>query len=90
MNNDGLPPTESRQVFFSLNDLSAHFGIPLETMRGWRKRGLLPPALKVGKHVRWRRESIEAWIKLNTEGGPVRRQGGLQWRHQVLQGVGKL
>jgi len=33
----------------------------------WRDNGTLPPALKLGKLVRWRRGDIEKWI----EGGCV-------------------
>lgn len=38
-------------------------GVARRTVIGWRDRGILPPALKVGRLVRWRRGDIEAWIQ---------------------------
>jgi excisionase family DNA binding protein len=29
----------------------------------WRDNGTLPPALKIGRLVRWRRGDVEAWIE---------------------------
>ncbi len=29
----------------------------------WRDNGTLPPALKLGRLVRWRRGDVEAWIE---------------------------
>lgn len=37
-------------------------GVPVQTMYTWRHRGEGPPSLKVGRHVRYRPEQIEAWL----------------------------
>jgi len=36
-------------------------------VEGLRYRGSLPPCVKVGRSVRWRRADIEAWLDDNTE-----------------------
>jgi excisionase family DNA binding protein len=37
-------------------------GIPVDTLYGWRHRGLGPRGYRVGRHVRYRRSSVEAWL----------------------------
>jgi len=43
--------------------LSAYLGVTPETLYNWRSLGKpCPPAFKVGSRLRWRRESVDAWI----------------------------
>ena len=37
-------------------------GVPVKTLYQWRHRGEGPPSIRVGRHVRYRPEQIEAWI----------------------------
>jgi predicted DNA-binding transcriptional regulator AlpA len=39
----------------SLTDVSEMLGIPVHTLYRWR--------YKVGRHVRYRREAVEAWLE---------------------------
>ena len=34
-----------------------------DTVYGWQKTDYGPPAIKVGKHLRWRPEGVMAWAK---------------------------
>jgi len=48
-----------------LNDLewlSGYIGIPERTIYNWRQRGEGPPAYRIGKHLRYRRSDVEAWL----------------------------
>ena len=37
-------------------------GIPVKTLYAWRHRGEGPPSQRVGRHIRYRPEHLEAWI----------------------------
>ena len=43
-------------------ELAGILGVPVTTIYGWRGRGYGPPAIRVGKHLRWRPEEVEAWL----------------------------
>ncbi len=55
----------------TINDLSEMLGIPVDTLYGWRHRGQSPQGYRVGRHVRYRRASVEAWLdsRLDPRGG---------------------
>jgi excisionase family DNA binding protein len=42
-------------------ELATELGIPVKTLAEWRSRGLGPAYVKVGRHVRYRREAIDDW-----------------------------
>lgn len=46
----------------SINDVAKYLGIPVGTLYQWRAKGKGPRGLRLGKHVRFRREDVEAWI----------------------------
>lgn len=54
---------EATPHLISPAELAAALGVPLATIYTWRSRGYGPPAVKVGKHLRWRREDVEAWLE---------------------------
>ena len=37
-------------------------GIPIRTIYSWRTRGRGPRALKIGRHLRFRRDDVDAWL----------------------------
>jgi predicted DNA-binding transcriptional regulator AlpA len=43
-------------------ELAKHLGIPVATLYAWRYRGEGPPALRIGRHLRYRPADIEAWL----------------------------
>lgn len=55
----------------TINELSEMLGIPVDTLYGWRHRGQGPQGYRVGRHVRYRRASVEAWLasRLDPRGG---------------------
>ena len=47
----------------TITDLSTMLGVPVDTLYGWRHRGQGPRGYRVGRHVRYRRSSVEAWLE---------------------------
>lgn len=48
--------------FFDPKGLAEYLGVPLATVYAWRQRGDGPPGIRVGRHVRYRRRAVEAWL----------------------------
>jgi|TARA_B100000315_G_scaffold214880_1_gene213701 excisionase family DNA binding protein len=46
----------------TIQDLSEYLRVPVATIYYWRHRGEGPPALKVQRALRYRREDVDAWI----------------------------
>jgi excisionase family DNA binding protein len=65
------PPTRKKMIMtlkagdklMSLTDVSEMLGIPVHTLYRWRYRGYGPVGYRVGRHVRYRREAVEAWLE---------------------------
>ena len=47
----------------SLTDVSEMLCIPIHTLYRWRYKGNGPVGYRVGGHVRYRRETVEAWLE---------------------------
>ena len=47
----------------SLTEVSEMLGIPVHTLYRWRHKGDGPVGYRVGRHVRYRREAVEAWLE---------------------------
>ena len=43
-------------------------GIPEKTLREWRSRGVGPDYLKVGRYVRYRWTTVNAWLDTREQG----------------------
>lgn len=46
-------------------ELTAILGVPLSTIYKWNAAGTGPRFFKVGRHVRWRRSDVDAWLERN-------------------------
>lgn len=44
------------------DDLSRVLSVPVSTLYLWRARKEGPPAIKVGKHLRWRPADVDRWL----------------------------
>jgi hypothetical protein len=53
-------------ALISGRELSREFGIPERTLDQWRYLGRGPRFIRVGRHIRYRRTDIEAWLADNT------------------------
>ena len=54
-------------LYLSPEELSRELGIPLGTIYRWRSRGGGPRGFKVGRHVRYRRSDVEAWLETQAD-----------------------
>lgn len=55
------------QPLMTTQQVADHLGVPVATLYQWRHQGTAPRALKVGKHVRYRRSDVEAWVTARLE-----------------------
>ncbi|MFD7858303.1 helix-turn-helix transcriptional regulator [Streptomyces microflavus] len=49
-------------TWVSVEDLAAELRIPKSTIYGWKSRGTGPEWIRVGKHLRARRATIDTWL----------------------------
>ena len=40
-----------------------HLGVPKNTLYRWRTKGYGPAGRRIGKHVRYRPEDVDAWVE---------------------------
>jgi len=48
--------------------LAAYLDIPIATLYDWRRKGVGPPGIRIGKHVRYRQRDVEAWLDRQAAG----------------------
>lgn len=61
---------EVPERLMTLAELSEMLGVPVSTLYAWRYRGEGPAGYRIGRHVRYRRSVVEAWIECQAD--PVR------------------
>lgn len=63
-------PVENERDFFTIDDVAALFGVPLDTVVGWTRQGL-PHSVKGGRWV-FVKENVIEWAKVHRprQGGP--------------------
>ncbi|WP_327369009.1 helix-turn-helix transcriptional regulator [Streptomyces sp. NBC_01217] len=47
--------------YLTPEDIAALFSVPLETVYVWRKKRTGPPGFRIGKHLRYDPEAVQAW-----------------------------
>ena len=50
-------------------EVASYLGLPVKTLYQWRYKGVGPPGLRIGRHVRYRPEDVEAWLHRVSELG---------------------
>ena len=50
------------EPLWSISDVAAYLGVPVETVREWRKRRTGPTGRRVGKHLRYDPAEVRAWF----------------------------
>lgn len=48
-------------------ELAQLLGVPRSTISQWRWKGQGPRGIKVGKHLRFRQEDVDAWIEAQSD-----------------------
>lgn len=52
----------------SPEEVAAWLLVPVATVYQWRYRRTGPAAIKVGRHLRYRRTAVEAWLAAHEDG----------------------
>jgi len=68
---------ESTERLMTLLEVSEMLGIPINTLYRWRVRGEGPTGYRVGRHVRYRRAAVDAWLETHIDDPMTNRTG---WR----------
>jgi excisionase family DNA binding protein len=55
--------TATDDRLWTVEDLSAFLGIPVPTLYRWRRTHRGPPCHRLGRHLRYFREEVIAWLK---------------------------
>jgi excisionase family DNA binding protein len=53
---------------WSVDELATRLGVPKSTVYYWRRKGVGPPAVRVGKYLRFRPADVEQWLDSLAEG----------------------
>lgn len=48
--------------FETPEEVADRLRVPIRTLYDWRLRGVGPPALRIGKRLRYRRSDVDAWL----------------------------
>jgi predicted DNA-binding transcriptional regulator AlpA len=51
---------------WSVEDVSAYLGVPVQTLYAWRKRRTGPPCARIGKHLRYDPATVRTWVAEQT------------------------
>jgi len=62
-----IPRGSAVPALLNVHELSAVLGVPEATLYGWRTQGKGPRGIRVGRHLRYRPEDVEAWINLQVD-----------------------
>jgi excisionase family DNA binding protein len=54
--------TYTDHALMTSRELATLLQVPIATVYRWRTRGDAPPAFKVGKYVRYRRQDVFDWL----------------------------
>lgn len=49
------------------DELAEYLGVPLRTLYAWRYRGEGPRGYKIGRHIRYRLDDVEAWLERRSD-----------------------
>ncbi len=52
----------SSDRLLSAEEVSAYLQVPLKTLYQWRLKGTGPRGLRVGRHLRYRRDEVDGWL----------------------------
>jgi excisionase family DNA binding protein len=59
----------TQKELLSPQELADFLGIPLATVRRWRYHGEGPPGMRLGRHVRYQRAAVMAWLEAQQSSG---------------------
>ena len=51
-----------KQPLMTVDEVSDFLRVPVHTLYRWRGNGYGPAGRKIGKHLRYRPEDVDAWV----------------------------
>lgn len=52
-----------KRRYWDVHNIAEVLGVSVATIYRWRSDGTpMPPAIKIGQAIRWRPETVEAWM----------------------------
>ena len=57
----------STTYWIGIEQLAEELGVPVRTIYAWRAKNQGPRGATFGKHVRFRREDVDAWMESRLE-----------------------
>ena len=64
-----VPAESALESLLTPDQVSEMLGVPVATIYRWRLTGYGPKAIKIGKHLRWRRATLDAWLAAQENAG---------------------
>jgi excisionase family DNA binding protein len=58
-----IPDVDTNERLLTVKELAHYLGVPVATLYRWRYQREGPAGFRVGRHVRYRRRDVEAWIE---------------------------
>lgn len=55
-------PRVAQQLLTTV-EVAEYLQVPVTTIYAWRTRGEGPRAAAVGRHLRWKRSDVDAWLE---------------------------
>jgi excisionase family DNA binding protein len=65
-----VSPFQGSERLMTLLEVSQLLDVPVATLYRWRRRGEGPTGYRIGRHVRYRRAAVEAWIETQADQRP--------------------
>jgi excisionase family DNA binding protein len=64
-------PRRDIEDLLTLREVAHLLRVPEATLRYWRHRHTGPDSYKIGRHIRYQRNDVQAWVRRQrTTGGP--------------------
>jgi excisionase family DNA binding protein len=59
---------DEKKPLMSSQEVADYLGVPLQTLYVWSMNGTGPSGYAVGRHRRYRREEVDAWLEQRQTG----------------------
>ncbi len=60
---DPLGPRSASERLWTVDDVAAYLGVPVQTLYQWRYLQSGPPAYRVGRHLRYDPSAVLSWLE---------------------------
>ena len=57
------------EPLLTIQEVSTYLGIPVATLYQWRYQGTGPRVARMGRHLRYRIEDVDAWVNARSSVG---------------------